>query len=73
MDCRLKCEKPEDIVFTLTVTMRAGDWETLREQLDASTLGTSWPAYGLKRQIDDLLGQARKIYWPSVTDAKPAA
>jgi len=64
MDCRLKCEKPGDIVYTLTVTMKASQWERLRDQLDASPQSQSYPAYDLRREINDLLGQARKIYWP---------
>lgn len=64
MDCRLKCEKPGDIVYTLTITMKAVEWEKLRDQLSESTLSTSYPSYNLRREIDDLLAQARKIYWP---------
>lgn len=66
MDCRLKVEKPGDIVFTLTVSMSADNWERLRDQLDESTLSTSYPAYSFRDQINDLLAQARKIYWPRV-------
>jgi hypothetical protein len=64
MECRLKCERPGDIVYTLTVTMKASEWEKLRDQLDASTLSQSYPSWSLRREIDDLLAQARKIYWP---------
>jgi hypothetical protein len=31
MECRLKCERPGDIVYTLTVTMKASEWEKLRD------------------------------------------
>lgn len=71
MDCRLKCEKPGDIVYTLTVTMKADQWEKLRDQLDASSLSQSYPAYNLRREITDLLGQARKIYWPAPAPETP--
>jgi hypothetical protein len=64
--CRLKVEKPEAIEYTLTVTMKASEWETLREQLEEQPGGArSYPAYTLVREIDDLLAQARKVYWPS--------
>ena len=63
MECRLKCEKPGDIVYTLTVTMKASDWERMRDQLDKLS-PRPWPVSTLASQIDDLLGQARKIYWP---------
>jgi hypothetical protein len=59
MDFRLKCEKPEDIVFTVTITMKAKEWEQLREQLTSK-----WPSSDLAMNISDLLAQARKIYWP---------
>jgi hypothetical protein len=61
MDCRLKCEKPGEIEYTLTVTMKAREWEAFREQL-----GSAWPSWQFTQQINDLLGQARKIYWPAV-------
>ncbi len=64
MDCRLKCEKPEDIVYTMSVTATAKEWESLRDQLDKIGTLVPWPASTLRSQIDDLLGQARKIYWP---------
>lgn len=64
MDCRLKCEKPEDIVYTMSVTATAKEWEKLRDQLDKIGATIPWPVSTLRSQIDDLLGQARKIYWP---------
>lgn len=63
MECRLKCEKPGDIVYTLTVTMKASEWERLREQLRAGKDSYCYPAQGLVGEIDNLLGQARKIFW----------
>lgn len=64
MECRLKCEKPGDIIYTLTVTMSAGDWELLRDQIDRASGAIPWPMSTLRSHITDLLGQARKIYWP---------
>lgn len=63
MQCRLRCEKPEDIVYTMTVTATAKEWEMLRDQLRETKFG--YPGATLTNQIDDLLGQARKIYWPA--------
>lgn len=62
MDCRLKCEKPDEIEFTVTLTMKAKDWEKLREQFGRAQY--DWPACDVVRAINDLLAQARKIYWP---------
>lgn len=69
MDCRLKVEKPGQIEYTLTITMKADDWEKLRDQLDASNLSSSYPAYTMRARITDLLAQARKIYWPREAEA----
>ena len=66
MKCRLKCEKPEDIEYTLTITMPAKEWEKLRDQLQDRQQVNSYPAWTLVRIIDDMLAQARKIYWPTV-------
>lgn len=59
MDFRLKCENPKDIVYTMTMTATAEEWEELRDQLKHQ-----WPSFKLSNSIDDLLSQARKIYWP---------
>ncbi len=63
MECRLKVEKPGEIEYTMTITMKAKDWEELRDQLE-----TAWPAAILAKNINDLLSQARKIYWPKDGD-----
>lgn len=66
MQCRLKCEKPGEIEYTLTVTMKAAEWEKLRDQLREGKSSYFYPAQGIVDHIDDLLGQARKIYWPRI-------
>lgn len=66
MDTRLKCEKPEDVVYTMTVTATAGEWQKLRDQLNEAKFG--YPAATMTRQIDNLLSQARKIFWPTETE-----
>ena len=68
MHCRMKVEKPDDIEYTLTITMKASDWGKLRDQLDASNLSQSYPAYTMRAQVNDLLAQARKVYWPLVDE-----
>ncbi len=64
MRCRLGCEKPDDIEYTLHITMAAKDWEKLREQLQVNPRW-EWPASEMIAQITDMLAQARKIYWPA--------
>jgi hypothetical protein len=67
MQARLKCEKPDEIEFTLTVTMPAKEWEKLREQFGDRTW--QYPASDLCRAINDMLTQARKVYWPKAPEA----
>lgn len=59
MKCRLKCEEPEKIMYTMTITASAKEWESLRDQLS-----NKWPSWELSSQVTDLLAQARKVYWP---------
>lgn len=63
MKFRLKCESPADIEFTLMATMTAGQWEQVRERLDKGETKGYEPAGQLISAINDLLAQARKIYW----------
>lgn len=63
MRARLKCEKPDDIVFEMTIVMTAREWCELRDQLNSK-----WPSSQLSTWINDLLGQARKIYWAKDPD-----
>jgi hypothetical protein len=65
MQARFMAEKPEDIEFTMKITMPAKDWCELRDQLK-SNCGFRWPAVELARNIDDLLSQARKTFYPAV-------
>lgn len=67
MNFRMKCEHPEAIEYTMTITMTAGEWEQVRSQLDGASI--SWPGSVLVGRINDLLAQARKIYWQSPDSA----
>ena len=69
MEFRLRCEKPEEIVYTITATMTAKEWEEIRESLDASKAPHWHPAGKLINAITDVLAQARKIYWPNSPDS----
>jgi hypothetical protein len=68
MKMRLKCEEPNQIVFTVSVTATAGEWGHFRDCLDdftmKSMIGNRDMVYAFRNQINDLLAQARKIYWP---------
>ena len=58
MRARFKIEKPEEAEATMTITMPLKDWESLRDELNGK-----WPASELCSKINDLLSQARKIFW----------
>ena len=68
MDFRLKCEKPGEILYTLTATMTADEWEKVRERLDKGDTPYYEPGGKLVNAISNLLSQARKIYWPETPD-----
>jgi hypothetical protein len=62
MKSRLKCEKPEQIEYTITMTATAEQWEQIRDDLEGARF--HGPAGALRSQITNLLAQARKNYWP---------
>lgn len=65
---RLKCEEPDKIVFTVACTATAREWELFREVLDESVMKSMLPkemVYAFRNQVNDLLAQARRIYWAS--------
>lgn len=72
MKIAMTCAKPGEIEYTLTVTMKASEWEDLRAQTRASPFAAS-PLGPLTRAIDDLLSRARRVYHPdaSKTDEWP--
>ena len=71
MQCRLKCETPGEIVYTMTITMTADQWAKLADQLQEAKTSYIYPASSLVQCIRDLLGQARKIYWTRPETAEP--
>lgn len=70
MDIRLKCETPQEIVYTITATATAGEWERFRDALDEASMKSLLPlteVHAFRHRITDVLAQARKIYWPATT------
>lgn len=61
---RMKVEKPEELVMTLTLTMSMKEWEDLRGQL-----GQGYPTWRLTSAINNMLSAARKIYFAPDMDA----
>lgn len=58
MKTRMKIENPGDVEVTLTVTMKASEWEGLRDMLP-----NKHPGSELGYRINELLAQVRKILW----------
>lgn len=65
MRTRICTEKPETIVFRLTLEATANEFEQLRDQLENIT---AHPASELKYALTDVLAQARKIFWAREPD-----
>lgn len=57
MQIIMKAAKPEDIEFTLLLTMTLKEWEVLSAQL-----GDKYPAWKIGAAISDMQMQARKIF-----------
>lgn len=51
---------PNAVEISMTMTMPFGDWKRLLEQLQASTLRTSYPAYQLIDQLSNLVRRVEK-------------
>lgn len=69
---RFSVEKPEEIRMTMTITANMRDWGKLRDNLDfVASLGAGDLVYALRRDIDSMYAQARKIYWPDLDPNAP--
>lgn len=62
-----RLEKPNDVEFSLTITMSADQWDRLHVQLQ-----NVWPSSRLSVMISNLLRDARRVY-SSHTDAVTGA
>lgn len=60
MRTRLCTDSPDQIVFRLTITATAKEFEAMRDQIDSIN---AHPCTELKYALTDVLSQARKIYW----------
>ena len=56
IECEYKATKPDDIPFTLTVTMKLGDWCKIKDHLEGRGDSPSWH---LRRVIEELVEKAR--------------
>ncbi len=59
MKARFMMESPDAIEATMKITMTMKDWCDLRDQLQEK-----WPSSRLSNMITNMLGQARKVFYP---------
>lgn len=62
---KLKVKNPEEIEFTLTVTMSLSEWEMLTKQIWANKAGcVPWPACQFTSEIASMTSQATQKFYP---------
>lgn len=66
MKTSMRVEKPDDINFTLTITMPLAHWIALRNDLKAG-----WPTTDLSLAINNLVYKAREVFRPDPTPDQP--
>lgn len=57
--------KPDEMKFTLEISMTLGDWKKLKDQLVHKQ---EWPGWSLEDEIQDLISQAERDYFPKAAD-----
>jgi len=62
MKAVFEASSPDDISFTLTLTMSLKDWVDIKNQLG------DYGSCKLKSPITDMVIQAQKTYWPEDND-----
>lgn len=63
MTARFEMTKPDDVNFTLTVTLPLKTWNEVANLLETDR---GIVAYPLQRCIRDLVSQATQTFWPSL-------
>jgi hypothetical protein len=61
MNATFSANKPEDIEFSLTLTMKLKDWLQLREQLSSD-----YPSWRVGSEISDMVMQAKTVFFPEL-------
>lgn len=50
--------KPEELEYTMTITMKLKDWQTF-----SSEIQHKWPGSMIARDVSDMHAQAHKNFW----------
>lgn len=59
MRTHLQATRPEEIEFSLTVTMSLKDWRTVQGQLSKA-----WPSWELSSAITQMVTEAERRFYP---------
>lgn len=59
MEANFRVEEPKKIQATMEITMSIEEWEKLKNQLKHD-----YPAWDLSQNINNLITQARKVFYP---------
>jgi hypothetical protein len=72
MKNRMMIENPADVELTMKFTMKAKDWEILRDQIYNNLNGksVSWPLSELTHGIDNAFAKIRKIVYADEMENK---
>ncbi len=61
MKARFNATNPEEINFSMNLTMSLKEWEQLRDQIH-----DKYPGFELASVISNMVVQANKSYWPKL-------
>ena len=65
---RFRAENPEKHRYTLTITFTIEDWIKIRDKLHSNSVPDSFAAQQFRRDITDMVSQAKEVYWPEAID-----
>jgi hypothetical protein len=63
MKAVIRATRPENIEFTLEITMCMADWKSLADQLRKSDKSTCYPNYKFREAIVELVEKAQKNFY----------
>jgi hypothetical protein len=66
MKAKFEATDPEEMEFTMTVTMTLHEWQQLRVQCK-----NDYPGFRLSSVISDMVVQANQAYWPNENRTDP--
>ena len=65
MDTFIKCQNPDEIRYTLSVTMTIAEWRRFRDHLKSADHNWMSPQADFQRNVTDMIQQIEAVYYPS--------